>query len=80
MTATVMESHLAGFEEMGLVESEPGVSRRYRYALRQPSLEPIIAELEQAYATRRVSLITQIYSPGVDPLRSFADAFRWRRD
>lgn len=80
MTTTVMETHLAGLEVMGLARSEPAGSGTYRYALRQPSLEPVIAEVAQAYVERRVSLITQIYSPAADPVRSFADAFRWRKE
>lgn len=80
MTTAVMETHLAGLEVMGLAISDPAASGHYRYSLRQESLEPVIAELAQAYLDRRVSLITQIYSPATDPVRSFADAFRWRKE
>jgi predicted ArsR family transcriptional regulator len=80
MTPVVMETHLAGLEVMGLAKCVAPGSGRYRYALRQESLEPVVAELAQAYVDRRVSLITQIYSPAADPIRSFADAFRWRKE
>lgn len=80
MTAAVMQTHLAGLEVMGLAEEAPPGSSQYRYALRQQAHETVIAELAQAYQDRRVSLITQIYTPPVDSVRSFADAFRWRKE
>lgn len=80
MTASVMARHLAELEIMGLATSAPSENGGYRYALRHAALEPVIAELDRGYHDRRVSLITQIYSAPLDSVRSFADAFRWRRE
>lgn len=40
----------------------------------------VVADLEKVYKTRRVSVISFIYSNPTDPLRAFSDAFRLRKD
>jgi hypothetical protein len=54
----------------------------YRYAPGTPELDASIAGLARAYADRRVSVIGLVYSkpPPTDPVRSFADAFRLRKE
>lgn len=54
---------------------------RYRYGA-PPAADEAIAGLAKAYAERRVAVIELIFSPrpAAGPLRSFADAFRLRRD
>jgi hypothetical protein len=52
----------------------------YTYAPRTPELARAVEGLAQAYAERRVSVIGLIFSKPMDKLRSFADAFRLRRD
>jgi hypothetical protein len=54
----------------------------YHWAPRTAEIEAAVAGLARAYADRRVTVIGLIYAkpaPG-DPLRSFADAFRIRKD
>lgn len=50
-----------------------------RYALLQDR-EAAVAAVAEAYAARRVSVITFIVTKPVERIRSFADAFRLRRD
>ena len=52
----------------------------FRYAPAPPSLDATVAQLVKDYAERRVTVITLIFSKPVDKLRTFADAFRFRKD
>ena len=55
--------------------------RTFRYAPAPGSpLDAAVAQLARDYAERRVTIITLIFSKPVDKLRSFADAFRLRKD
>lgn len=53
---------------------------QYRYLPRTPEQARAVAGLAEAYATRRVSVITHIFAKPLDKIRSFADAFRLRRE
>ena len=59
---------------------EAGGARRYHYAPKSAELDGAVQKLEQAYTDRRVSVISLIFSKPTDKLRSFADAFRVRKD
>ena len=52
----------------------------YRYDPATPELGQTIESLARAYADRRVTLIALIYSKPTVSLRTFADAFRFRKD
>jgi hypothetical protein len=52
----------------------------YQYRPKTPELDQAVAGLAQAYADRRVTVISMIFSKPIDKLRSFADAFRIRKD
>jgi hypothetical protein len=56
-----------------------GEPPRYRYAPDGSEKERLMNDLDRCYAERRVTVITQIFSPRGDPVRSFADAFKLRR-
>ena len=60
-----------------LAESGAG---SYRWGPRTAEIEAAVAGLAQAYADRRVTVIGLIYAKPADPLRSFADAFRIRKE
>ena len=64
----------------GTLVCTPGTPARYRYEPRTPELHQTISDLAQLYATHRVTLTTLIFSKPPGPLRSFSDAFRFRRD
>jgi len=51
-----------------------------RYAPAPPALDATVVQLARDYAERRVTVITMIFSKPVDKLRTFADAFRFRKD
>jgi len=53
---------------------------RYKVGAKTPALEDAVRGLVKAYSERRVTLISMIFSKPIDKLRSFADAFRIRKD
>jgi predicted ArsR family transcriptional regulator len=52
--------------------------RTYRYQPARDDLRHTVDDLAQAYADRRVAVISLIYSKPMDKIRGFADAFRIR--
>lgn len=52
----------------------------YRYHARTAQLEPAVAELARLYPQYRVRIISLIYSKPTDKIRTFADAFRLRKE
>jgi hypothetical protein len=57
----------------------PDARFRYRPNADDP-LDDVVARLANLYKERRVAVISLIYSEPVDKARSFADAFRLRKD
>lgn len=57
----------------------PNVAFQYNSAA-PPEIHQAVDGLENAYAERRVTVIGLIFSKPTDPIRSFSDAFRLRRD
>ena len=58
----------------------PNASDAFRYAPAPPALDAMVVQLARDYNERRVTVITLIFSKPVDKLRTFADAFRFRKD
>jgi hypothetical protein len=52
----------------------------HRYAPGNAVLDEAVGGLATAYSERRVTVINLIFSKPVDKIRTFADAFRLRRD
>ncbi|HEY2028439.1 MAG TPA: hypothetical protein VGH20_04430 [Myxococcales bacterium] len=52
---------------------------RYRYAPDTSETARVIEEVARCYAERRVTVISRIFSPRSDSVRSFANAFDLRR-
>lgn len=72
---------LLDLERSGLVErsDDPG-ELCYRYAPRNTALERTVDAVADAYARRKVAVVTAIFTEPADDLRSFSDAFRIRKD
>ena len=71
---TLVSDCLSGLERAGLVIGEEGV---YRYAPASPLLRTLCDELEAAYRERPVAVVNTITRRRPDPLRGFADSFRF---
>ncbi|HYW10527.1 MAG TPA: hypothetical protein VE871_01190 [Longimicrobium sp.] len=66
--------------EMQLVSSTGTANPAYRYAPGTSALAGQVDALAAAYRANRVAVINVVYAPPPDPLRSFADAFKLRKD
>jgi hypothetical protein len=61
--------------------AEPcGAPEGFCFAPQTNALRELLDAVAQAYDERRVTLITMIYSKPVDKVRTFADAFRLRKE
>ena len=80
---TSLESAAARLQELHrsklLARVECATSVKFRFDASAPGAN-IVVDLEKVYKTRRVSVISFIYSNPTDPLRAFSDAFRLRKD
>ena len=71
---------MAGVGLLETAEPQGGAVVTHRFAPRTPELRDAAAGLAAAYADRRVTVISLIFSKPTDTLRTFADAFRLRKD
>ena len=79
--AVWVEGQLRAMAAGGLVAlGDAGPPAQFRFAPRTPELAQAVDELARAYADRRVTVIGLIFAKPTDKLRSFADAFRIRKD
>ena len=79
-TPDMTASQLAEMHSQGLLAAIDAGERSYRYQPRTPELSRIVDDLATIYQERRVTVITAIYSEPVDKVRTFADAFRLRKE
>ncbi len=80
ITETSAAMRLADLAARRLVVEKGGPPPLYRYSPGSPDDEKDITELQATYSTRRVSVISFIFSKPLDKVRGFADAFRLKRD
>ena len=76
-----VETQLRAMAAGGLVVVPEGhPSTEYRFEPRTADVARAIDDLATAYADRRVTVIGLIFAKPLDKIRSFADAFRIRKD
>ena len=75
-----VSEQLANLCARGMLVCTNEASKTYRYGPRSAEMQQAIDGLRTAYADRRVSVISLIFAKPVDKLRTFADAFRLRKD
>jgi predicted ArsR family transcriptional regulator len=66
-------------EAHGLLTSSDDGNPAFRYGPSRPVLSRAVDDLASCYATRRVRVISLIYSKPSDQVLSFGDAFRLRK-
>lgn len=71
---TLVSDCLAGLEQAGLAHGEEGA---FRYAPASPTLRALCDELEATYRQRPVAVVNTITRRRSDPLKGFADSFRF---
>ncbi|MBI4474162.1 MAG: hypothetical protein HY646_15940 [Acidobacteria bacterium] len=62
-----------------LIAKKTGDKSSYRYGAHGP-LDHAVSELAQTYPKFRVSIINLIFSKPIDKIRTFADAFRLKKE
>lgn len=80
---TVPTSATARLEELassGFLTSTGGSNPEYRYAPKSSALAAQVDSLAGAYRANRVAVINLVFQRPPDPLKSFSDAFRLRRE
>lgn len=80
---TVPTSATARLEELvarGFLTSTGGADPQYRYAPTSAALDVEVKALAEAYRANRVGVINLVFQRPADPLKSFSDAFKFRRD
>jgi len=70
---------LANLCQQGFAGATTDQEPEYYYAPRTAEIDRRLRALAALYQSRRVTVIQLIYSQPVDKLRSFADAFRFRK-
>jgi len=71
---------LAILASRGLIQRISEQSDDYHYAPRIPELDRLTTALAQAYLSRRVTIISLIFSQPPKNLLDFAEAFRLRKE
>ena len=64
----------------GFVATNGGADPSYTYHPRSAALRSQVDALAAAYRANRVAVIQLVFQKPADPLRSFADAFRLRKE
>jgi DNA-binding MarR family transcriptional regulator len=73
--------HLAALRSRGLLVTETrGTDLFCRYGPVSPEREAILTRLLQVYRERPVTMIKLVYARAKDPLKTFADAFRLKKE
>jgi hypothetical protein len=75
------QRRLEALEAHGLLAADrAGAAPAWRYAPRDGALSRAVDALAEAYRHHRVDVINLVYARPADPLRSFADAFKLKKD
>ncbi len=73
-------ARLHAFTADGFLVTAPGPPPTFRFSPQDQNLRAAVDETATAYQTRRVRIIEAIFAPAADPVQSFADAFKLRKD
>ena len=77
---TSIADRVKGFTNDGFLAEENGTPPSFRYAPKSEDLRRAVEETARVYQTHRIRVIEAIFAPVVDPVQSFADAFKLRKD
>lgn len=75
-----IQARLQTFTSDGFLTEEKGPPQTFRFAPNDQSLRSAVDQTAAAYQTSRVRVIEAIFAPEADPVQSFADAFKLRKD
>ena len=75
-----ISARLEAFASEGFLAVEKGTPQTYRYAPKSGELSSAVSDTASAYKTWRIRVVEAIFAPSSDPVQSFANAFRLRKD
>lgn len=75
-----IQTRLQTFTAEGFLIEEKGPPQTFRFSPKDQTLHSAVDQTAAAYQTSRVRVIEAIFAPEVDPVQSFADAFKLRKD
>ena len=75
-----IQARLQTFVTEGFVAEDKGPPQTFRFAPKDQNLQSAVDQTAAAYQTSRVRVIEAIFAPEADPVQSFADAFKLRKD
>ncbi len=78
-SAASIQQRLAKLVETGFVAFDSS-TKEYRYEPKSENLVTAVTLLAEAYRERRIKVIEAIYSKPVSGIRSFSEAFRFKRE
>jgi predicted ArsR family transcriptional regulator len=78
--AEAISAHLDALERRGLLTVIRGPGVAYRHGAHTPELEAALGRLLQMYNERPVTMIRMVYARANSALKTFADAFRLRKE
>ncbi len=73
-------ARLADLQSINLLAARDESGLLYRYSPGPDNPDRVVTELSKAYKERRVTVITLIFSKPNEKIRTFADAFKIKRD
>jgi len=73
-----VEQRLESLVTASLLDKD--AQNKFRFSPKNEQTRHIVMDLAEAYRTRRVRIIEAIYTRKTDAVRTFADAFKFRKD
>jgi hypothetical protein len=77
LTVELSSAILADLTKRGLVTK---LEAAYRYQAASGEIDQLVAVLAEAYRSRRLAVTNEIYSKPLQKVKTFAEAFRLRRE
>jgi hypothetical protein len=74
-----VEMRLERLRALGYAQADSSASGTVRFVPQDEAGTALLQGVEEAYRTQRVAVVNRIYARSADPLKSFADAFKFRR-
>jgi hypothetical protein len=75
-----LQKRLETFADQGFFAQEKGSPPAFRYLPQNDELRTAVEQIAAIYHLSRVRVIEAIFTPQIDPVQTFADAFKLRKD
>jgi hypothetical protein len=75
-----LQKGLESFAREGCFSEENGAPPAFRYASRDEEMRSAVEQVAASYRLSRGRVIEAIFAPEIDPVQTFADAFKLKKD